>query len=130
MSDLDYRDELDPLGFRAPQESPDQKAAEERLFRVSQAYDRVFSGGLGEIVLEDLYQLILPEVQSTAIGRSTDGRFPQDLDPGGRISAFNDGMKAVWWHIVQRRRQARAGPPTLRFEDGPGESGEPAVTDN
>lgn len=97
--------DLDPLGFREPPEDPTREMELERE-RVDSAFDVTFSGPIGSVVLEALYDFIRPDDPTIAIAATPDGQ-AQDLDPSGRISASNEGRRAVWLYIQNRRRAAR-----------------------
>lgn len=63
----------------------------EDLIALEQAYQQ-----LPKAVLQDLHDLIQPHQLS----------FVQE-DPHGRKSAYNEGLRAVWLHIMSRREDLR-----------------------
>lgn len=114
--------EANPLGFRTPHDDEAERLRREDE-RIANAFDAVFSGGLGEDILTDLELFCRPHDPVTAIAVTPDGQ-AQDLDPSGRISAYNDGRRAVWLHIQERRMQARSRGPRVRVEEeSPDETG-------
>jgi hypothetical protein len=66
---------------------------EEQLARLHQAYQQI-----PDLVLDDLRGFIAPD-ELTFVAE----------DPTGRISAYNEGLRAVWIHL---RKRLNLVPPT------------------
>lgn len=110
------------FGFRMPKDEEAERLREHDQ-RIASAYETVFGGPLGEIILADLHDFIRPDSPVMAIAVTPDGQ-AQDLDPSGRITAYNDGSRRVWLHIQERRIQARSRGPRVRVEEeSPDETG-------
>jgi hypothetical protein len=115
-------DDQNPLGFRVPKDE-ELERIQEKEARIASAYNTVFTGALGSDILDDLSSFCCPNYPVTAIGRTADGQ-AQDLDPNGRLSAYNDGRRVVWLHIQERMMQARGHGPRVRIEEeSPDETG-------